>query len=187
MREPFRGRIPDALLYHSEHNVWLRREGDELVIGATSYGAYFAGEILAFTPKRVGAEIELGRSLGVVEVAKTLVAIHAPVSMRLTATNSDAVAPPFVYAAAAAAMDAEVEIHFSGRTVRLLVADAQNREIKVYMKEVAAEGVRFLGCSTALKRHVREGEKMVAEFAGAAGAATYAQRALDPEWRTLVF
>ncbi|HJY75612.1 MAG TPA: glycine cleavage system protein H [Burkholderiales bacterium] len=94
MREAFRGRIPKALLYHPEHNVWLRREGDELVIGATSYGAYFAGEILAFTPKRVGAEIELGRSLGVVEVAKTLVAIHAPVSIRLTATNQDAVAQP---------------------------------------------------------------------------------------------
>ncbi|HJY75613.1 MAG TPA: DsrE family protein [Burkholderiales bacterium] len=94
---------------------------------------------------------------------------------------------PFVYAVAAAAMDAEVEIHFSGRTVRLLVADAENQEIKGYMKDVAAEGVRFLGCSTALKRHVREGEKMIAEYAGAAGAASYAQRALDPEWRTLVF
>jgi len=49
------------------------------------------------------------------------------------------------------------------------------------------KGVRFLGCSTALKRHVREGEKMTSEFAGAAGAATFAQRALDPAWRTLVF
>ena len=94
---------------------------------------------------------------------------------------------PFVYAAAAAAMDAEVEMHFSGRTVRLLVADAQNQEIKKYMEEVAAEGVRFLGCSTALKRHVREGEAMIAEYTGAAGAASFAQRALDPGWRTLVF
>jgi len=94
---------------------------------------------------------------------------------------------PFVYAAAAAALDAEVEMHFSGRTVRLLVADAENREIRQYMTEVAAEGVRFVGCSTALKRHVREGERMIAEFGGAAGAASFAQRALDPEWRTLVF
>jgi len=94
MREAFRGRIPASLLYHPEHNVWLLREGGELVIGATSYGAYFAGEILAFTPKRVGAVIELDRSLGVVEVAKTLVAIHAPVSIRLSATNEAAVARP---------------------------------------------------------------------------------------------
>jgi uncharacterized protein len=101
--------------------------------------------------------------------------------------DAENVRAPFVYAAAAAAMDAEVEMHFSGRTVRLLVADAKNQEIKEYMREVAAEGVRFLGCSTALKRHVREGEKMIAEYAGAAGAASFSQRALDPEWRTLVF
>jgi len=55
------------------------------------------------------------------------------------------------------------------------------------MKEVAAEGVRLLGCSSALKRHVLEGERMIVEFAGAAGAASFAQRALDPAWRTLVF
>jgi len=94
---------------------------------------------------------------------------------------------PFVYAQAAAALDAEVEIHFSGTTVRLLVADTKNAEIKSYMKEVASEGVRFLGCSSALRRHVRGSEKMIPEFGGAAGAASYAQRAIDPEWRTLVF
>jgi predicted peroxiredoxin len=99
----------------------------------------------------------------------------------------DLLRAPFVYAAAAAALDAEVEIHFSGRTVRLLVAGQANPEVYDFMKEVAAEGVRFLGCSSALKRHVREGEPMIPEFAGAAGAASYAQRALDPQWRTLVF
>lgn len=94
---------------------------------------------------------------------------------------------PFVYAAAAAAMDAEVEIHFSGRTVRLLVAGEAGAELYDYMREVAAEGVRFLGCSSALRRHVREGEATIPEYAGAVGAASYAQRALDPAWRTLVF
>ena len=84
-------------------------------------------------------------------------------------------------------MDAEVEMHFSGRTVRLLVADAENQEIKKYMEEVAAGGVRLLGCSSALKRHVRDGEKMIAGYSGPAGAATFAQRSIDPEWRTLVF
>ena len=34
----------------------------------------------------------------------------------------DLAAAPFVYAAAAAALDAEVEIHFAARSVRLLVA-----------------------------------------------------------------
>src|SRR5262247_3973344 len=91
---PFRGRIPEALLYHPAYDVWVRQDGDEIVIGATSYGAYFAGEILAFTPKRVGVEIEIEKSIGVVEVAKTMVAIHAPLSLRLTATNEGAVGKP---------------------------------------------------------------------------------------------
>src|SRR5262245_23734151 len=86
--------IASALLYHPTYDVWIRQEGNEVVIGATSYGAYFAGEILAFTPKRVGVEIEIERSIGVVEVAKTMVAIHAPLSLRLTATNEAAVGKP---------------------------------------------------------------------------------------------
>src|SRR5262245_51610346 len=93
-REPFRGRIPAALLYDTANDVWVRQHGGEIEIGATSYGAYFAGEILAFTPKRPGAEIALDKSLGVVEVAKTLVAIHAPLSFRVTAVNAAAVEKP---------------------------------------------------------------------------------------------
>jgi glycine cleavage system H protein len=94
MREIFRGRFPVELLYDARYDVWLRREGAEVIVGATSYGAHFAGEILAFTPKQVGAEIEAGRSLAVVEVAKTMVAIHAPLSLRLLAVNQAAITRP---------------------------------------------------------------------------------------------
>jgi glycine cleavage system H protein len=94
MREHFRGRVPPSLLYDASNDVWVREEGSEVVIGATSYGAYFAGEILAFTPKRPGAEIEYDRSLGVVEVAKSLIAIHAPLTLRVTAVNEEAVRKP---------------------------------------------------------------------------------------------
>ena len=93
-RERFQGRFPQDLLYDIRADVWVRRSGDELTIGATSYGAHFAGEILAFTPKRVGAEIEAERSIGVVEVAKTMVAIHAPLALRIAAINDDAVQRP---------------------------------------------------------------------------------------------
>jgi hypothetical protein len=103
---------------------------------------------------------------------------------------------PFVYAATAAALDAEVEVHFSGRAVRLLVAGVAEQlpcepwdrpNVYAWMREAAEAGVRFLGCSTALKQNVREGEPMIPEFAGAAGAAMLMQRTLDPEWRTVVF
>jgi glycine cleavage system H protein len=93
-REQFRGRIPAGLLYDKRNDLWLRAEGGEIVIGATSYGAHIAGEIIAFTPKQPGREIETGRSLGVVEVAKTLIAVHAPLTLRVTARNESAIAAP---------------------------------------------------------------------------------------------
>lgn len=112
------------------------------------------------------------------------------------ATQPELCAAPFVYAAAACALDAEVEVHFAARAVRLLVrgvADAiyptarKERSIHEFLQDAARAGARFLACSMALKAHVAPGEVMVAEFGGAAGAASFVARALDPEWRTLVF
>ncbi len=103
---------------------------------------------------------------------------------------------PFVYAATAAALDAEVEVHFSGRAVRLLVAGIAEQlqcepwdrpNLYACMRDAAAAGARFLACSTALQRYVLPGEAMIPEFGGAAGAATLLQRTLDPGWRTMVF
>lgn len=88
--EPFCGEIPDGLLYDSRHDMWLRREGDEVVIGATSFGIYLAGEIIGFTAKPKGAEVMLGRGLGTVESAKTVLALHAPLSFVLTMANEAA-------------------------------------------------------------------------------------------------
>jgi glycine cleavage system H protein len=50
-------------------------------MGATSFGLHLAGEVIAFTPKPRGAEVARGRGLGTVECAKTVLAIHAPVSI----------------------------------------------------------------------------------------------------------
>ena len=105
-------------------------------------------------------------------------------------------AAPFVHATAAAAIDCEVEIHFSGRAVRLLVAGVADglhpssaRDVAVlhFMRQAADLGVRFLACAMALKAHVEEGEILIPEFGGTAGAAAFVARALDPEWSTLVY
>lgn len=113
-----------------------------------------------------------------------------------TQDRPDLLAAPFVYAAAAAALDAEVEMHFAGRTVRLLVdgeaarlrsADWSDKTIEHFVSQAAKAGVRFLACGTAHATYLRAGEKMVEGFAGSAGAAAFAERALDPAWKTLVF
>ncbi|MFC5301746.1 DsrE family protein [Azospira restricta] len=105
-------------------------------------------------------------------------------------------AAPFVYAAAAAALDAEVEIHFAGRSVRLLVAGeaarrataaAGGRSLYDFMQDAARGGARFLACSMAWREYVAAGETTIPEFAGHAGATAFVARTLDPDWRTLVF
>lgn len=93
---PFRGSIPDGLLYDAEHDMWVRRDGDEALIGATAFGIFRAGEIIGFTAKPRGAEVEAGRGLGTVECAKTVLAVRAPVSFVLVESNEQAEEHPAI-------------------------------------------------------------------------------------------
>lgn len=105
-------------------------------------------------------------------------------------------ATPFVHAAAAAAFDCEVEIHFAGPAVRLLVAGVAESlrpwpamETSVYsmMRQAANLEVRFVACAMAMGALVHPDEQLVPEYGGTAGASAFVARALDPEWATLVF
>ena len=93
---PFRGAVPDGLLYDPDHDMWVRREGADVVVGASTFGIHLAGEIIAFTAKPRGAEIERGRGLGTVECAKTVLAVHAPLSFVLREGNEAAEERPAV-------------------------------------------------------------------------------------------
>lgn len=86
----FHGRIPDGFLFDATYNMWLQRAGDEIVVGATSFGLFLAGTVIAFTPKPVGAQVACTRGFGTVECAKTVLALHAPVALQLTASNDAA-------------------------------------------------------------------------------------------------
>ena len=85
--QPFHGDVPDDRLYDPRHDMWVQRAGDEVLIGITGFGVFLAGEIIAFTGKPKGAEVAKGRGLGTVESAKTVLAVHAPCSLRLNEVN----------------------------------------------------------------------------------------------------
>lgn len=88
---PFCGSIPDDRLYCPQYDMWVRDAGDgEVLIGATSFGVFLAGEIIAFTSKPNGAEVDIGRGMGTVECRKTVLAVHAPISFVLLAGNEAA-------------------------------------------------------------------------------------------------
>ena len=114
----------------------------------------------------------------------------------LSPERPDLAAAPFVYAAAAAAMDCEVEIHFAGTAVKLLepgVAEklypspGRERSIYDFMQDAAARGVKFLGCQMAFHAHDLADRTLIPEYSGAAGAAAFVARTLDPEWRSMIF
>jgi glycine cleavage system H protein len=85
--KPFHGAIPDDRFYDPRYDMWVQQDGDEVLIGITTFGAFLAGEIIAFTSKPKGAEVDYGRGLGTVESAKTVLAVHSPLAFKLTEIN----------------------------------------------------------------------------------------------------
>ena len=111
-----------------------------------------------------------------------------------TPEHPDLCAAPFVYAMAAAALDAEVEVHFAGKSVRLLekgVAEqamtSGGKSLYAFMQEASALGVRFFACSMAVDQFLSDNVTRIQELRGEAGATAFVDRVLDAEWRTLVF
>lgn len=88
---PFHGSIPDDRLYCPRYDMWVQMQDDgSVTIGATSFGIFLAGEIIAFTAKPRGAEVAIGKGLGTVECRKTVLAVHAPISFVLLEGNEAA-------------------------------------------------------------------------------------------------
>jgi glycine cleavage system H protein len=87
----FCGVVPEGLLYDPRTDMWVRRRADgSLLIGATSFGLFLAGEIIAFTPKPAGAVVAALRGFGTVETGKTVLAVRSPISLKLVASNDAA-------------------------------------------------------------------------------------------------
>jgi glycine cleavage system H protein len=79
------------VLYAPEQDMWVRFEPDGTArVGATHLVALH-GQFMTFTPRPPGTEVARDRSLGVMETAKTAVAIHAPLSCKVIEANSSAV------------------------------------------------------------------------------------------------
>ncbi|GHU39021.1 glycine cleavage system H protein [Betaproteobacteria bacterium] len=90
MRQAFSGHIPTDRCYCQETDMWVIYHEGQVRIGATGFGIHLAGEVIAFTAKPDGAKIRRGKGMATIECHKTVLAVHAPVSFRLTAGNTQA-------------------------------------------------------------------------------------------------
>ena len=105
-------------------------------------------------------------------------------------------ATPFFHAAAAAAMDTQVEMYFTSHSVKLLargVAETlftgpRRREtVYAFMQEAAAHGAKFYACGQAMEEYGVTQQDFIPEVTGIAGAAAYIARCLDEQWVTLTY
>jgi glycine cleavage system H protein len=77
---------PDDLKYTTEHE-WVRREGDRVKVGITSYAQDALGDIVFVQLPEVGVRLDAGQALGEVESTKSVSDIYAPVSGEVSARN----------------------------------------------------------------------------------------------------
>lgn len=73
--------IPEGFWLWAEDQTWAQPlPGGQVRVGITALGLKASGEIYMCRPKAVGSEVEQGRSIGVVELSKSIVAVKSPLS-----------------------------------------------------------------------------------------------------------
>lgn len=87
--------FPDDLLYDVAYHAWYRELPDGTVkVGLTAVAGAMAGQIVAFTPKRVGRPLEAGRSCATIESGKWVGAARIAFDGEVVATNEALEARP---------------------------------------------------------------------------------------------
>jgi len=87
--------IPEDLQYNIDSNVWARQESDgSVTVGLTSYACSLAGQIVSYTPKKVGKAVKKDKSCATVESGKWVGPAKSPVAGEVTAINDAVVGKP---------------------------------------------------------------------------------------------
>ena len=87
--------FPEDRWYDIENQIWYAPFGEEKVrAGFTSWAASFMGEVLVFTPKRIGRDFEKGRSFAVIEGGKWVGSARAAFDGTVIAHNEALIRSP---------------------------------------------------------------------------------------------
>ncbi|GAB4297057.1 MAG: glycine cleavage system protein GcvH [Roseovarius sp.] len=78
----------------TEEHEWLRREGDEVVVGITEHAASELGDIVFVELPEPGTRVAQGDEIVVIESVKAASDIRAPVDGEITAVNQAIVDEP---------------------------------------------------------------------------------------------
>ena len=87
--------LPDDLLYDVENHIWFKEVGDGNVrLGMTTVATAMAGELVAFTPKKVGRSVKQGRSCATIESGKWVGPAKSAAAGEVVEVNDALVADP---------------------------------------------------------------------------------------------
>lgn len=87
--------LPDHLHYDIDNQIWYGPLADGTVrAGFTSWAVALMGEVLVFTPKRIGRDFERGRSFATVEGGKWIGSARAAFDGVVVAHNEALIAKP---------------------------------------------------------------------------------------------
>ena len=87
--------LPDELLYDVENHTWYQEVGDGTVrIGMTAVATALAGELVAFTPKKVGRSVKAGKSCATIESGKWVGPAKSAAAGEVVAINEELVGQP---------------------------------------------------------------------------------------------
>ena len=87
--------LPDELLYDVDNHIWYQEQPDGNVkLGMTTVATAMAGQLVAFTPKKVGRSVEAGKSCATVESGKWVGPAKSAVAGSIVAVNEDLAGKP---------------------------------------------------------------------------------------------
>ncbi|HHL42772.1 MAG TPA: glycine cleavage system protein H [Hellea balneolensis] len=87
--------LPDDLLYDVENHTWFKEvEDGNVQIGMTTIATALAGELVAFTPKKIGRKVRAGKSCATVESGKWVGPAKSVAAGEVIAVNEELVENP---------------------------------------------------------------------------------------------
>ena len=75
--------------YYSQTHEWVKVEGDEAIVGVSSYAAKELGDITYVELPKVSSDVIVGDSVGVVESVKAASDVYSPLSGTVNAVNKN--------------------------------------------------------------------------------------------------
>ena len=87
--------FPDELLYDVENHIWIQEVADgNLKLGMTSVAVAMAGQLVAFTPKKVGRSVKAGKSCATIESGKWVGPAKSAAAGEVIENNEEMVETP---------------------------------------------------------------------------------------------